>query len=365
MKSCRRPLLALATMTLAALAAPATADVKAGVDAWQAGNYAAAVKEWRPLADRGDADAQFNMAQAYRFGRGALPDMRIAQSWYEKAAQQGHEEAQVNLGLILYQNGDRTASLPWIKKASDRGDPRAQYVLGTALFNGDLAGKDWPRAYALMTRAAASGLPPAASSLAEMDRYIPLPEREKGLALARVMERNAANATLAATAPAGPVGASRASGAVAATPPAIAATPKPAPLPSASAAVTEAPSSPAPAPAKPVAVAAKSPAPAKPVVTAAKTPSPAPRAVAPVKPAVAAGGRWRAQFGAFADPANANRQWAVLGKRVGALNGLQPLMTRAGAVTRLQAGPFASRGEAEKLCAAARAAGQACIAVAQ
>src|SRR3546814_19713894 len=58
--------LALASM----LAAPALADVKDGVDAWQAGNYQAAVAEWRPLAIAGDADAQFNPGQAYKLGRG-------------------------------------------------------------------------------------------------------------------------------------------------------------------------------------------------------------------------------------------------------------------------------------------------------
>ena len=43
----------------------ALADVKAGVELWQAGNFAGAVKEWRALADKGDADAQFNLGQAY------------------------------------------------------------------------------------------------------------------------------------------------------------------------------------------------------------------------------------------------------------------------------------------------------------
>ena len=48
------------------LAAPAQADVKDGVDAWQAGNYQAAVAEWRPLALAGDADAQFNLGPGAR-----------------------------------------------------------------------------------------------------------------------------------------------------------------------------------------------------------------------------------------------------------------------------------------------------------
>ena len=52
----------------AGAAAPATS--RAGVEAWQAGNYEEAVRDWRPLADRGDADAQYNLAQAYKLGRG-------------------------------------------------------------------------------------------------------------------------------------------------------------------------------------------------------------------------------------------------------------------------------------------------------
>src|SRR3546814_664 len=123
-------------------ATPAAADVKAGVDAWNAGNYSAAIAEWRPLADKGDADAQFNMGQAYRFGKGVPKDLRITQSWYEKAAQQGHEKAQANLGILLFDTGKRTEAMSWIRKAADRGDPRAQYVLGTALFNGALRSEE-------------------------------------------------------------------------------------------------------------------------------------------------------------------------------------------------------------------------------
>lgn len=357
MKSTRRHIIA-AALLLSLGAAPAAADVKAGVDSWQAGNYEAAVKEWRPLAEKGDADAQFNMAQAYKLGRGVPADLKIAQTWYEKAAAQGHEQAQGNLGLILFQNGQRTAAMPWIKKASDRGDPRAQYVLGTALFNGDLAGKDWPRAYALMTRAAASGLPQAATSLGEMDRYIPLAERQQGLALAKGMD--AAPVEMAASAPA-PAGTARVNAAAA-------------PMqvkPTASAAVTEAPKV---AAAKPAPVMAKTtplnrPMAAKPAPTAKPAPAAKPAATTS-KPAarpatVSASGRWKAQFGAFGDPNNAKRQWETVAKKVPAVAGMQPLMARAGAVTRVQAGPFADRAAADKVCASARAAGVSCLVTAQ
>ena len=68
--------------------------------------------------------------------------MNLAEQWYERAARQGHEEAQGALGLILFQNGRRREAMPWIERAANRGDPRAQYVLGTALFNGDLVARD-------------------------------------------------------------------------------------------------------------------------------------------------------------------------------------------------------------------------------
>jgi TPR repeat protein len=168
-------------------AVPALADVKAGVDAWQQGDYRRAVAEWRPLAANGDADAQFNLGQAYKLGRGVPVDLPIAADWFRKAAAQGHQRANDNYGLLLFQQGRREDAMPYIRKAADRGEPRAQYILGIAMFNGDLDHKDWVMAYALMTRAAAAGLEQAIASLATMDKYIPAEQRQKGTALAARM----------------------------------------------------------------------------------------------------------------------------------------------------------------------------------
>src|SRR5258706_15281844 len=74
--------------------------------------------------------------------------------------------------------------MPWIEQAANRGDPRAQYVFGTALYNGDLVPADLPRAYAMMTRAAASGLPAAISQLAAMEPHISAEDRAHGTQLA-------------------------------------------------------------------------------------------------------------------------------------------------------------------------------------
>ena len=169
-----------------ALASPAAAQsVRAGIDAWQRGDAAKAVAIWRPLADKGDADALYNMGQAYKLGRGVPLNLSRAQSYYQRAAEKGHTEAQASLGLLLFQNGDRTAALRWLKPASDAGEPRAQLIYGTALFNGDGVPVDLVRAYALVSRAAAQGLEPARTTLSEMDQLIPAPQRQQGLALAR------------------------------------------------------------------------------------------------------------------------------------------------------------------------------------
>jgi TPR repeat protein len=303
----RKHLAATAAAALLLCGGAALADVKRGVDLWQAGNFAGAVKEWRTLADKGDADAQFNLGQAYKLGRGVPADLGSAQSWYEKAAAKGHEQAQVNLGLILFQRGDRAKAMPWIRKAADGGDPRAQYVLGTALFNGDLVPKDWPRAYAFMQLAAAQGLPPAVTNLQQMDQHIPLAERQKGLALARQIEKAAPGKKAAA----------------------------------------------------PAVAVARSPAPGPVVIKTVRPPVSAPAAPRP-----AAGGGWRVQLGAFSNTANAQKAWAGLRAKGGGLAGLQPVFVPAGAVTRLQAGPLPSRAAADRACATAKAAGAACFPVA-
>ena len=168
-----------------AWAAPAAAqNVKAGIDAWQRGDYVSAVAIWRPLAEAGDPDASFNMGQAYRLGRGVLVDLSTAQTWLERAAQKDHIDAQATLGLLLFQNGNQADGLKWLKLAAEKGDARALLVYGTALFNGDGVAQDPVLGYAYVSRSAAQGLEPAKNTLAQMDDIMPLEQRKKGVAMA-------------------------------------------------------------------------------------------------------------------------------------------------------------------------------------
>ncbi|MBU3078886.1 SEL1-like repeat protein [Sphingomonas sp. XMGL2] len=155
---------------------------------------AAAIAGWRSRAAAGNAEAQYNLGQAYRRGEGVPADPDQAQSWYRKAADQGYLNAEAQLGLMLFTSPRRSESFSWLEKAATAGEPRAQYVLGTALFNGDGVAKDWPRAYAMMSRAAAGGLDAAKRSLATMETYINVADRQRGAALASALGANGAPA---------------------------------------------------------------------------------------------------------------------------------------------------------------------------
>ncbi len=314
----------LAATTL--LSGPALADVKTGVEAWQRGDYKKAVSEWRGPAVAGDADAQFNMGQAYKLGRGVPTDLAQAEEWYRKAALQGHPQAEENYGLALFENNKRMQAVDWLQKSSSRGEPRSQYVLGTMYFNGDGVAKDWIRAYALTVRAAAQGLPQASTAQAQMDRYITLQDRQKGLELARAYEREAGRPQVAtlppSRTPSGPIGRTE-------LPPSTAYQPIPGPEPAFEYAETR---------------------PAPPVVRPAPRPTARPRPAAPVEVAEAApvrDGGWRVQLGAFGDPANARKVWA---QNAGRFAGRQVFYVKAGRLTKVLVGPFGSSAEASGAC---------------
>ena len=77
------------------LAAPAWGqDFKKGVQAYEGGDYAAALQEWRPLAEQGHADAQFNLGIMYANGQGVPQDDAEAWKWWRKALALGDADTQ-------------------------------------------------------------------------------------------------------------------------------------------------------------------------------------------------------------------------------------------------------------------------------
>lgn len=322
---------AMAMSALGLAAAPALADVKAGVDAWTAGDFSRAVVEWQGPAAAGDPDALFNLAQAYRLGRGVEIDNARARQLYEQAASLGHVKAADNYGLMLFQEGEQAKAMPMIRAAADRGDPRAQYVLGLSHFNADFAPRDWVRAYALMTLASGSGLPQARDALVQMDQYVPAAQRSQAQSLARQLEA-AAKSQRSAELAAAELGTPPAAAAVGTLVPAVVDQPAPKPT------------------AKP------------PVVVAAATATTTPSAAKPV--GAARQGKWRIQLGAFGVAGNADRLWSQLSNNP-ALAGTRKALLPSGKVTRLLATGFASEAEASSACSKLKRQGQACVVVGQ
>ena len=97
-------------------------------------DYTKAREIWEPLAEAGNAEAQFNLGVLYENGRGVARDYSKARKWWEKAAAAGDVKAQNNLGS-LYENGlgveqDYAKAREFYEKAATAGDAKAQYGLG-------------------------------------------------------------------------------------------------------------------------------------------------------------------------------------------------------------------------------------------
>jgi|GEM_PF-2157770 hypothetical protein len=79
-------------------------SIEKGTDEYNKGNYKEAIRHWLPLAEKGNASAQYNLGIAYYYGNGVLKDIGAAVTWYEKSAKQGCAEAQYALGVIYIGN---------------------------------------------------------------------------------------------------------------------------------------------------------------------------------------------------------------------------------------------------------------------
>ena len=104
-----------------------------GYQSYLKGDYKAAYEEWLPLAELGDAEAQYNLGVLYDEGAGVEQDLAMAVGWYQKAASQGFMDAQANLGMMYYHGHgverDYQAATRWFRMAADQGDEEARECL--------------------------------------------------------------------------------------------------------------------------------------------------------------------------------------------------------------------------------------------
>ncbi|MEK7821404.1 MAG: tetratricopeptide repeat protein [Pseudomonadota bacterium] len=142
--------LAFAIIATAGFASRALADAAGAWQAYQSGQYAAAAREIKALAEAGDAAAQFYLGTFHSDGLAMKRDYRRAAEWYAAAAAKGHDDAKFALGFLYFNGaGEGAGAVPadpalaarWLKAAAERGNVAAQSML--AVLYGE--GYDLPR----------------------------------------------------------------------------------------------------------------------------------------------------------------------------------------------------------------------------
>jgi len=139
----------------------ALADFASGLDAFDRGDYAQALSQFKPLASAGNARAEYRLGVCYAKGLGVARDFGRAVKWLRKAADQGYARAQNDLG-ILYDQGRGLASNPaqaaqWFGKAAAQGNGAAQFNLAQLYLDGRGVPKDPIEAFACANAASESG----------------------------------------------------------------------------------------------------------------------------------------------------------------------------------------------------------------
>jgi len=119
------------------------------------------MKTLQAAADRGDAQAQNKLGNAYYDGKGVPQDYAAAVKYFRLAAEQGLPEAQYNLGFAYVKgNGvplNYAEAIKWVGLAAEQGNADAQYNLGYAYEKGLGVPQNVLEAYKWFNLAAAQG----------------------------------------------------------------------------------------------------------------------------------------------------------------------------------------------------------------
>ena len=124
--------------------------------------HAEAADRFRQAAEAGHAAAAYELAEAYRQGRGVEKDSEQAATWYNLAAERGVAEAQFLIGAVYYAGTgveqDYETAAAYLGEAAVQGHPQAQYLLAEAFANGQGVPRNLPWAARWYGKAAAQGL---------------------------------------------------------------------------------------------------------------------------------------------------------------------------------------------------------------
>ncbi|HBX42487.1 MAG TPA: hypothetical protein DEH27_01140, partial [Deltaproteobacteria bacterium] len=117
-----------------------------GFAIWTFPAWSADLTEMVEKANKGEAEAQFGLAEKYRKGEDLPKNDAEAAKWYRKAGEQGVADAQATLGQ-MYREGegvpkDDAEAAKWYRKAGEQGVPDAQASLGQMYRKGEGVPKD-------------------------------------------------------------------------------------------------------------------------------------------------------------------------------------------------------------------------------
>jgi hypothetical protein len=154
----------------AAIAGP----LEDGLTAYQDGDYAEALRLWRPLANQGNAIAQAELGVMYTYGRGVPQNDAQAVAWLSKAAAQGNAWGEGRLGQ-MYLNGqgvqrDYAQAHMWLRKGAEQGDSLSQDSLGYLYETGKGVPQDYIQAHMWYNLAASDTQDAAVSETASQMR---------------------------------------------------------------------------------------------------------------------------------------------------------------------------------------------------
>jgi len=123
---------AILLLALTAHGPAAQADtLKEATTAFAKKQYAAAAKLFRPLAEKGNAIAQYKVAMMHKMGLGVPKSEKEARKWSRLAARQGNPQAQTLLGSLYYkasgeESPDTVRAYMWYEVAALQGDAEAK-----------------------------------------------------------------------------------------------------------------------------------------------------------------------------------------------------------------------------------------------
>ena len=171
--------ISVAVLLLGALPALA-GPLEDGLAAYKAREFDRAVQLLKPLADKGDPEAQEKIGRLFERGMGVKKDFTQAEYWYRKAAEQGDPAAQARLGF-MYRIGEGVTRDPrqaarWYAMGAAKGNPLAEVGLGFMSMEGIGTPADFGAAAGWFDKAANQGDASAMLALAA------LYERGKGVA---------------------------------------------------------------------------------------------------------------------------------------------------------------------------------------